>query len=179
MLIDRNSKNEFVLNCFRELLDDGEPHRYREIIDYVREQAKGTQYEGTIEQNNLVLPISKKLEDPAFPYARVSHGIYQKTEQSPVQQESVGCHTPSAYDLLDILFVVPVSYTHLFNQEQLVEIYRCCSDTLDAGFDLTAEQEKCIRGVQEQIATAAPDALERIREQEQHPMEPYNQEPIM
>ena len=47
MLIDRNSKNEFVLNCFRELLDDGEPHRYREIIDYVREQAKGTQYEGT------------------------------------------------------------------------------------------------------------------------------------
>lgn len=78
MLIDRNSKNEFVLNCFRELLDDGEPHRYREIIDYVREQAKGTQYEGTIEQNNLVLPISKKLEDPAFPYARVSHGIYQR-----------------------------------------------------------------------------------------------------
>ena len=57
MLIDRNSKNEFVLNCFRELLDDGEPHRYREIIDYVREQAKGTQYEGTIEQNNLVLDI--------------------------------------------------------------------------------------------------------------------------
>ena len=36
----------------------------------------------------------------------MSHGIYQKTEQSPVQQESVGCHTPSAYDLLDILFVV-------------------------------------------------------------------------
>ena len=31
-------------------------------------------------------------------------------------------------------------------------VYRCCSDTLDAGFDLTAEQEKCIRGVQEQIA---------------------------
>ena len=48
MLIDRNSKNEFVLNCFRELLDDGEPHRYREIIDYVREQAKGTQYETTL-----------------------------------------------------------------------------------------------------------------------------------
>lgn len=72
-----------------------------------------------------------------------------------------------------------ISKQQIFNQEQLVEIYRCCSDTLDAGFDLTAEQEKCIRGVQEQIATAAPDALERIREQEQHPMEPYNQEPIL
>ena len=72
-----------------------------------------------------------------------------------------------------------ISKQQIFNQEQLIEIYRCCSDTLDAGYDLTAEQEKCIRGVQEQIAIAAPDALERIREQEQHPMEPYNQEPIM
>lgn len=45
-----------------------------------------------------------------------------------------------------------ISKQQIFNQEQLVEIYRCCSDTLDAGFDLTAEQEKCIRGVQEQVA---------------------------
>ena len=45
-----------------------------------------------------------------------------------------------------------ISKQQIFNQEQLVEIYRCCSDTLDTGFDLTAEQEKCIRGVQEQIA---------------------------
>lgn len=45
-----------------------------------------------------------------------------------------------------------ISKQQIFSQEQLVEIYRCCSDTLDAGFDLTAEQEKCIRGVQEQIA---------------------------
>ena len=72
-----------------------------------------------------------------------------------------------------------ISKQQIFNQEQLIEIYRCCSDTLDAGFDLTAEQEKCIRGIQEQIAIAAPDALDRIREQEQHLMEPYNQEPIM
>ena len=72
-----------------------------------------------------------------------------------------------------------ISKQQIFKQEQLIEIYRCCSDTLDAGYDLTAEQEKCIRGVQEQIAIAAPDALDRIREQEQHPMEPYSQEPIM
>ena len=40
MMSDYNRKNEFVLDCFRQLLDDGKPHRYREIIDYVREQAK-------------------------------------------------------------------------------------------------------------------------------------------
>lgn len=72
-------------------------------------RAKGTQYEGTIEQNNLVLPISKKLEDTAFPYARVSHGIYQKTEQSPVQQERLVPHS-LAYDLLDILLLCSVRW---------------------------------------------------------------------
>lgn len=67
----------------------------------------------------------------------------------------------------------------IFNQEQLIEIYRCCSDTLDAGFDLTADQEKCIRSIQEQITVAAPDALERMREQEQHSMDSKSQELTM
>ena len=39
-----------------------------------------------------------------------------------------------------------ISKQQIFNPGQLIEIYRCCSDTLDAGFDLTAEQEKCIQG---------------------------------
>lgn len=56
----------------------------------------------------------------------------------------------------------------LFKEEQLIEIYRCCADTLDAGFDLTYAQEKCIRGIQEQIATGMPDIMDRIREQDQH-----------
>lgn len=66
----------------------------------------------------------------------------------------------------------------VFNQDQLIEIYRCCADTLDASFDLTAKQEKCIRGVQDQIAISVPDVLAHIREQEQH-AESYSQEPIM
>ena len=72
-----------------------------------------------------------------------------------------------------------ISKQQIFNQEQLVEIYRCCSDTLDAGFELTAKQEKCIRSVQEQIAIAAPDALERMREQEQHSLDSQSQELTM
>ena len=67
----------------------------------------------------------------------------------------------------------------LFNDEQLIEIYRCCADTLDAGFDLTHEQEKCIKSVQEQIENGMPDIMERIREQDQHTVEPYSQEQTM
>ena len=67
----------------------------------------------------------------------------------------------------------------LFKDEQLIEIYRCCADTLDADFDLTHEQEKCIKSVQEQIENGMPDIMERIREQDQHTVEPYSQEQTM
>ena len=68
---------------------------------------------------------------------------------------------------------------HLFKDEQLIEIYRCCADTLDAGFDLTYDQEKCIKSVQEQIENGMPDIMDRIREQDQHTVEPYSQEQTM
>lgn len=67
----------------------------------------------------------------------------------------------------------------LFSPEQMVEIYRCCADTLDAGFDLTYDQEKLIRSVQEQIERCMPDIMEQIHEQDQHMVEPYSQEQTM
>lgn len=68
----------------------------------------------------------------------------------------------------------------LFKDEQLIEIYRCCADTLDAGFDLTYEQEKCIKSVQEQIENGMPNIMDRIRQQDQHTVElDYGQEPKM
>ncbi len=66
----------------------------------------------------------------------------------------------------------------IFGDEQLVEIYRCCADTLDAGFDLTCSQEECIKGIQQQIENGIPDIMERIKEQNQH-MEPPSQELTM
>ena len=55
----------------------------------------------------------------------------------------------------------------LFSLEQMTEIYRCCADSVDGDFfDLTAEQEKVIRSVQQQIEDCVPDLAERIRQQE-------------
>ena len=55
----------------------------------------------------------------------------------------------------------------LFSLEQMTEIYRCCADSVDGDFfDLTAEQEKVIRSVQQQIEDCVPDVVERIRQQE-------------
>ena len=73
-----------------------------------------------------------------------------------------------------------ISEQQLFKDEQLIEIYRCCADTLDAGFELTYEQEKCIKSVQEQIRNGMPNIIEVIREQDQHTAEHgCGQEPKM
>ena len=45
---------------------------------------------------------------------------------------------------------------------------------------MTYEQEKCIKSVQEQIKSGMPDIMDRIREQDQHTVDPgYGQEPKM
>ena len=55
----------------------------------------------------------------------------------------------------------------LFSPEQMTEIYRCCADSVDGDFfDLTAEQEKVIRSVQQQIEDCVLNVVERIRQQE-------------
>ena len=41
------SKSDFIAQCFRERLDDGQPHSYQDILEYIRAQAVGTAYEGT------------------------------------------------------------------------------------------------------------------------------------
>ena len=46
----------------------------------------------------------------------------------------------------------------LFTPEQMTEIYRCCADSVDGDFfELTGEQEKMIRSVQQQIEECVPD----------------------
>ena len=56
----------------------------------------------------------------------------------------------------------------LFSPEQMAEIYRCCADSVDGDFfELTGEQEKMIRSVQQQIEECVPDLDERVRQQEE------------
>lgn len=60
-----------------------------------------------------------------------------------------------------------IQKAQLFSLEQLTEIYRCCADSVDGDFfELTGEQEKMIRSVQQKIEECVPDLDERIRQQE-------------
>lgn len=55
----------------------------------------------------------------------------------------------------------------LFSPEQLTEIYRCCTDSVNEDFfELTDKQVELIHSVQQQIEICVPDLDERVRQQE-------------
>ena len=54
-----------------------------------------------------------------------------------------------------------------FTTEQMIEIYRCCADSMDSDFfELTEAQEDLICSIQQQIEICVPDLDERVRRQE-------------
>ena len=50
-----------------------------------------------------------------------------------------------------------------FSPEQLIEIYRCCADTISHDYELTYEQEKRIDEIQTLITEMVPDYAERMK----------------
>ncbi len=83
---------------------------------------------------------------------------------------SHGHYFMEGYDEAKQDFAIRSGLVHkeqLFSPEQMTEIYRCCADSVDGDFfDLTAEQEKVIRSVRQQIEDCVLDLAERIRQQE-------------
>ncbi|MFB0921060.1 MAG: hypothetical protein QMB62_09280 [Oscillospiraceae bacterium] len=51
-----------------------------------------------------------------------------------------------------------------FTPEQLIEIYRCCADTMASGIPLTFEQEKRIDEIQTQITGMVPNCADRFKQ---------------
>lgn len=50
-----------------------------------------------------------------------------------------------------------------FTPEQLIEIYRCCADTLSQDYELTYEQEQRLDAIQTKITEMVPDYAERMK----------------
>ena len=51
-----------------------------------------------------------------------------------------------------------------FTPAQLIEIYRCCADTMTSGIPRTFEQEKRIDEIQTQITEMVPDYADRFKQ---------------
>ena len=101
-----------------------------------------------------------------FDRSGVSHGHYFTHDYEGVKQDFV---TRSGL----------VSQHRFFSNQQLIEMYRCCADALNYGLDLSLEQEKTIKGIQDQIEMEIPDIIDRIREQGQNAITSNYQEPTL
>jgi len=64
-----------------------------------------------------------------------------------------------------------VDKQRLFSDEQLTEAYRCIHETLDSGYPITAQREKLLKELAEQIEWAVPDLEERVNFSNQQELE--------
>lgn len=73
-----SAESEFVRECFRDLLADGQPHSLKNIAAHVTDQSQGTAFAGEYSSPKvwqIIIPLTKKADSE---YANIRHGIYQK-----------------------------------------------------------------------------------------------------
>lgn len=97
---DNIKKADFICDCVKAVLSDGEPHRYREILNYTRLKAKGTRFDGEIEQNNMVQYINALIVKSDSRYERVRHGIYQMKTSQRIAESALDNQFDKLYSML-------------------------------------------------------------------------------
>ncbi|MBR2132915.1 MAG: hypothetical protein IJ955_10365 [Oscillospiraceae bacterium] len=86
-----------------------------------------------------------------FDHKGVSHGHYFTNDYAGAKQDFTvrSCLIPRCA---------------LFDEDQMTTIYRCCTDALDYGLDMTVAEEQRIKGIQEQIEQYLPDIAQSLKE---------------
>ena len=65
----------------------------------------------------------------------------------------------------------------IFSPEQLTEVYRSIHETLDSGYPITDERQKCLESAAEQIERSVPDLAARVEQSNQKEVELVSAEP--
>lgn len=97
---EAHDKSVFLRETAKELLEDGQPHSYGEIVKFIRGQAEGTNWEGQVEVNNVWHVLVDLVRSPDSPYGKARRGVYQKNVPS-VLPPLIQTQTISLYDILD------------------------------------------------------------------------------
>lgn len=145
------TKTAFVRSCFEEVLSDGKPHRYSEIVDYTSTKAIGTEFCGGINKTAVVLYIKPLIDKADSKYLRMRHGYYQQRTPEmmlAVEIENQGSNLSSLLDKAVDL------------QKQLIKVHtKCCkafpagSNNFSSAYTIAKDGiEKCIDGLSFWIA---------------------------
>ena len=79
------------------------------------------------------------------------------------------CYTAAKRDFAIRSGLVPGDA--LFSPEQLTEVYRSIHETLDSGYPITDERQKCLESAVEQIERSVPDLAVRVDQSNQKEVE--------
>lgn len=92
-------KSQFLRETAKDLLEDGQPHSYGEIVQFIRKQAEGTNWEGQIEVNNVWHVLDDLVKSADSSYGKARRGVYQKNAPIALPLPT----QPPAFSLYDIL----------------------------------------------------------------------------
>lgn len=140
------TKTEFVQNCFKELLADGQPHKYSEIVDYTKKKSLSTEFCGGIDRTGVVLYIRFLLNGDDAEYVRLSHGLYQKKTPELIFNMKTESQGSSVYSALDDVTEMQKYMKNICNDccaafPQIEKNIRGAFKVVDEGFN------KCLDGL--------------------------------
>ncbi len=95
------SKTEFIQNCFKELLNDGQPHKYSEIVEYTKQKSLPTEFCDGIDRTGVVLYIGSLLKGDNAEYVRLKHGLYQKKTPELILNKNIEVQGSSIFSVVD------------------------------------------------------------------------------
>lgn len=135
---------------------------YMQAMDrspYLKVPGVSAEYKSLIDFNGTVLAgtetkygVNFVTWDWDFNYGGLSHGHYYSGNFNGAKKDFAVRSGMVENDLF-------------FNEDQLIEMYRCCTDTLDENYILTRAQVATIRSIKEQISKALPNIHELISSQ--------------
>lgn len=82
------STSEFARERFKELMADGQPHSFKDIVDYVVRQAGERGFQGEYYPSKIWMAITQLTKKADSEYVRIQHGVYQKGGQAMTVSES-------------------------------------------------------------------------------------------
>jgi len=73
--------SEFARECFKELMEDGQSHSFKEITDYVIRQSKEKRFLAEYTTGKIWMAITQLTKKPDSEYTRIGYGVYKKCGQ--------------------------------------------------------------------------------------------------
>ena len=156
--------NETIRAYFKELLSDGEPHKMKEIQDYVFKKMRENN-ESRDERNSCYVHFAiKNLISDDGPYQKISRGFYQKAD------DSLKNKAYSTYSMDDVLKLLDKGFEISNSDLNILFAKEYCKNGNKEFQELGCELRECVESSIDNISCLmafAEDYMDQREENEQ------------